>query len=165
MLVNGLDSSVILQRMVDAVELVRQRLLRASSALKNAEIDYAIVGGNAVAAWVATVDRAAVRNTQEVDILIRRADYEPAKRALESAGFVHRRAAGLDLFLDGKRPVLAKRSISCSPAKSSSQESLQRTQTCRSQRTWEHFVCLILTRWCESNSRHFATRIAHTCAI
>lgn len=90
----------LLQRMVDAVELVRQRLLRASQALRVAHVPYAVVGGNAVAAWVATVDRAAVRNTQDVDILIRRNDLAAAKSALEAAGFVYRKAAGLDLFLD-----------------------------------------------------------------
>ncbi|CAG0956678.1 hypothetical protein PHYC_00504 [Phycisphaerales bacterium] len=86
--------------MVDAVELVRQRLLRASAALRAGGVPYAVVGGNAVAAWVATVDRAAVRNTQDVDVMIRRADFDAAKAALEAAGFVYRRAAGLDLFLD-----------------------------------------------------------------
>lgn len=86
--------------MVDAVELVRQRLLRASQALRAANVPYAVVGGNAVAAWVATIDRAAVRNTQDVDILIRRTDLAAAKSALEAAGFVYRKAAGLDLFLD-----------------------------------------------------------------
>jgi hypothetical protein len=33
-----------------------------------------MAGGNAVAAWVARVDRAAVRNTQDVDLLVRRKD-------------------------------------------------------------------------------------------
>ncbi|MBX3316875.1 MAG: hypothetical protein KF902_08455 [Phycisphaeraceae bacterium] len=90
----------LLQRMVDAVEHVRQRLLRASAALRGAGVDYAVVGGNAVAAWVATIDRAAVRNTQDVDVMIRRTDFDAAKAALERAGFVYRRAAGMDLFLD-----------------------------------------------------------------
>lgn len=89
-----------MQRMVDAVELVRQRLVKACGALAKGGVEYAVIGGNAVAAWVATVDRGAVRNTQDVDILIRRADLPAATVALESAGFVHRRAAGLDLFLD-----------------------------------------------------------------
>src|SRR5262245_24407980 len=91
----------ILQRMENAVEKVRQRLTRAANALKSHSVPYAVAGGNAVAAWVATVDDAAVRNTQDVDILIRRADLPAATKALESAGFVHRHAAGLDLFLDG----------------------------------------------------------------
>lgn len=86
--------------MVDAVELVRQRLLRAATALKDAGVEYAVAGGNAVAAWVATVDRAAVRNTQDVDVMVRRKSFDDAKTALESAGFVYRRAAGIDLFLD-----------------------------------------------------------------
>lgn len=87
--------------MVDAVEQVRQRMLRATSALRAAGVSHAVVGGNAVAAWVATVDRAAVRTTQDVDILISRQDLNAARNALERAGFVHRKAAGLDLFLDG----------------------------------------------------------------
>lgn len=86
--------------MVDAVAQVRQRLLRAAAALEHAGIPYAVAGDNAVAAWVATVDRAAVRNTQDVDILLRRDDMAAATLALESAGFVYRHAAGLDLFLD-----------------------------------------------------------------
>ena len=59
----------LLDRMVRAVEKVRERLHRAASALEAAGIPYAVVGGNAVAAWVATVDEAAVRNTQDVDLL------------------------------------------------------------------------------------------------
>jgi hypothetical protein len=96
---NG-DPAVLLDRMVNAVEQVRNRLLRASKALGQHRVAYAVVGGNAVAAWVATVDEAAVRNTQDVDILIRRDDHDAARTALTAAGFVHRRAAGLDLFLD-----------------------------------------------------------------
>jgi hypothetical protein len=38
-----------LQRVVDAVEKVRQRLLRAAQALEAAGVLYAIAGGNAVA--------------------------------------------------------------------------------------------------------------------
>ena len=46
----------ILNRMVRAVEKVRDRLNRAASALEAADISYAVVEGNAVAALVATVD-------------------------------------------------------------------------------------------------------------
>lgn len=88
-------------RMVLAVERVRDRLLRASAALESASIPYAVAGGNAVAAWVATIDTAAVRNTQDVDILLRRTDLDAAARALASAGFIRRHVAGIDLFLDG----------------------------------------------------------------
>ena len=87
--------------MVNAVERVRQRLLRATAALDAAEVRYAVIGGNAVAAWVTTVDESAVRNTQDVDVLLRREDLEKAKAALEPVGFVYRHVRGLDIFLDG----------------------------------------------------------------
>ena len=61
-----------LNRMVTAVEKVKERLLRATAALENAGVGYAVAGGNAVAAWVTTVDEAAVRNTQGVDVLKKR---------------------------------------------------------------------------------------------
>jgi len=89
------------ERMIEAVEAVRQRALRATAALADAEIPYAVIGGNAVAAWVARVDRAAVRNTQDVDILIRRTDFEAVKVALENAGFVYHKVFEVDCFLDG----------------------------------------------------------------
>jgi hypothetical protein len=86
---------------VNAVEKVRLRLLRAARALDAAQIPYAIAGGNAVALWVSRVDESAVRNTQDVDILLRRADFPRATEALEQAGFIHRRAADIEVFLDG----------------------------------------------------------------
>jgi len=87
--------------MIRAVERVRERLRRAVAALEAAGVRYALVGGNAVAAWVSRVDEAAVRNTQDVDILLRRADLPVAKTAMARSGFVYRHAASLDMFLDG----------------------------------------------------------------
>lgn len=91
-----------LDRVVSAVEKVRQRLLRATGALERAGVAYAVAGGNAVAAWVRRADEAAVRNTQDVDILLRRADLSAAQAALEREGFVYRHVAGMDVFLDGE---------------------------------------------------------------
>jgi hypothetical protein len=73
--------NVSLDRMVRAVELVRDRLKRAAAALDTGDVPYAVVEDNAVAAWVSRVDEAAVRNTQDVDILLRRGDLEAAKVA------------------------------------------------------------------------------------
>src|SRR5438046_6958790 len=92
-----------LERIVNAVEKVRQRLLRATAALRAAGIAYAVAGGNAVAAWVSSVDESAVRNTQDVDILIRRADLPRVRSALEAAGFIYRHVGGLDVFLDSPK--------------------------------------------------------------
>lgn len=94
-------------RMIRAVEKVRERLLRAAAALDRAGVPYAVAGGNAVAAWVSRVDEAAVRNTRDVDILLRRSDLPAAQAALADAGFIYRRVSalgqpgGLDVFLDG----------------------------------------------------------------
>ena len=93
--------------MIRSVEKVRERLLRAASVLETAGVPYAVVGGNAVAAWVSRVDESAVRTTRDVDILLRRSDLEAAKTALTAAGFIHRKVASLgkagsmEVFLDG----------------------------------------------------------------
>ena len=90
------------ERVAREVEKVRQRLRRSTQALELAGIPYAVIGGNAVAEWVGRVDPAAVRNTQDVDILIRRSDFDAVKVALEAAGFIYRHAASIDMFLDGR---------------------------------------------------------------
>lgn len=90
-----------LERMVRAVEAVEERLLRSCRALEAGGVLYAVIGGNAVAAWVAQKDEGAVRNTRDVDILIRREDLPKAIQAMEAVGFVHANVTGVDLFIDG----------------------------------------------------------------
>ena len=94
----GLD---VFERMFRAVELVQQRLNRACHALHEAQVPYAVIGGNAVAAWVATIDDGAVRNTRDVDLLLAEEDLPRATQALESAGFVRSEVMGVVVFLDG----------------------------------------------------------------
>lgn len=89
--------------MIRAVEKVRERLRRAATALEAAGVPYAVAGGNAVAAWVSRVDEAAVRNTQDVDILLRRSDLPAAIAVMTRAGFVHWHTAGIEMFLDGAK--------------------------------------------------------------
>ncbi len=86
---------------MEAIELVRARLLRATAALNAIQANYAVAGGNAVAVWVARVDRTAIPFTQDVDILVRRSEFDQIRAALESAGFVYRHLRGIDVFLDG----------------------------------------------------------------
>jgi hypothetical protein len=89
------------ERMIAAVEDVRERACRAARALEQAGIPHVVIGGNAVAAWVARVDQEAVRNTKDVDLLVRRQDFARVIAELESIGFLHQNVAGVDLFLDG----------------------------------------------------------------
>jgi hypothetical protein len=91
----------ILDRMERAVAKVRERLLRATAVLNQAGLPYAVVGGHAVASWVATVDEGAVRNTRDVDLLVRREDLPALTAALEQAGFVRAEVLDVTMFLDG----------------------------------------------------------------
>ena len=89
------------ERMIAAVDAVRERARRVAAALDRAGIQHVLVGGHAIAAWVARVDAEAVRNTKDVDLLVRREDFERVVEAAQSAGFVHQNVTGVDLFLDG----------------------------------------------------------------
>jgi len=89
-------------RMERAVERVLQRLRTTVNTLESAGIPYAVVGGHAVRAWVTQVDEAAVRNTRDVDILIRPADLPRVIAAMTAAGFHHRQAAGLNTFVESE---------------------------------------------------------------
>jgi hypothetical protein len=91
----------VFERMFRAVELVKERLERTCATLSNAGIPYAIIGGNAVAAWVATIDDGAVRNTRDVDILLREEDLDRAAQAMAAAGFVRSSVMDVTVFLDG----------------------------------------------------------------
>lgn len=91
----------VLERMVSAVEKVRERLRRATAALDAAGISYAVIGGNAVAAWVSKVDPGAARNTVDVDLMLNRGDLAAATAALSKAGFVYYDLPDVALFLDG----------------------------------------------------------------
>lgn len=96
-----LTGQALWDRMNRAVENVQARLEKTARLLESIEIPYAIIGGNAVRAWVAQADEAAVRTTRDVDILLRRADLPRVIEAMEQAGFVYRHSAGIDMFLDG----------------------------------------------------------------
>jgi len=91
----------LLERMVLAVERVRDRLQRSTAALEAAGIPYAVIGGNAVAAWVSKVDPGAARNTVDVDIMVNRADFDAVKAAMATAGFNYRQVLDVNMFLDG----------------------------------------------------------------
>lgn len=89
------------ERIEQAVEVVKDRLRRVTRALNTADIPYAVIGGNAVQHWVAQVDESVVRNTRDVDIILREPDLPRAIEALAAEGFIYRRSAGVVRFLDG----------------------------------------------------------------
>lgn len=93
----------VFERMFGMIEKVRERLDRVCRALGEAQVPYAVIGGNAVAAWVSTRDEGAIRNTQDVDILLRREDFEAASTALGKVGFIPEQVMDVTMFLDGEK--------------------------------------------------------------
>lgn len=89
------------ERVAMAIEKIQERLRRTTRALGNAGIEYAVIGGNAVAEWVGRIDSGAVRFTKDVDILLRRSDLPQAIKAMESSGFVYNETMNVHMFLDG----------------------------------------------------------------
>jgi hypothetical protein len=96
-----LTGKALWERMERAVQKIQERMERTAAALGQAGIPYAVIGGNAVRAWVAQADEAAVRTTRDVDILLRRSDWPAAVTAMEQAGFIYRHVKSIDMFLDG----------------------------------------------------------------
>ena len=95
------ESTPVFDRMFGAVEKVRERLERSCEALENANIPYVIIGGNAVAIWVATIDDGAVRNTRDVELLLNAEDLDRATEALSAVGFIRDQVKNVTVFLDG----------------------------------------------------------------
>jgi hypothetical protein len=87
-----------------AVQRVEKLLRKVAKALEKARVPYAVVGGNAVAAWVATVDDGAVRATKDVDILVRRSDLAAVTEALRRVGLMRVEVLGVVMFVDRRRP-------------------------------------------------------------
>ena len=87
-----------------ALDDVTVRLDRICTALREASVPYALVGGQAVALWVATKDPAAVRTTKDVDILIRRADLPRARAAALNVDMDYFGVVGVGMFLDRNDP-------------------------------------------------------------
>lgn len=87
-----------------AVERVQQRLRKVTAALDAAGIRYAVVGGNAVAAWVGRVDQGATRATKDVDLLVRRSDVPAITAAITALGFAREDLRDLVLFIDPDEP-------------------------------------------------------------
>ena len=117
-----------------AIEEVAERLRRSTAALEADSVLYAVTGGNAVAEWVGRVDKAAVRFTQDVDILLRRNDLPLAVAALEKGGFVFRHAAGIDFFTDGPGGGFRDAVPFCLPEKKSAKNTLRPRPTLKNRK-------------------------------
>ncbi len=93
---------------VTAVERVERLLMRVTQALDAAQVNYAVIGGNAVAAWVSTVDPGATRATKDVDLLLRRSDLDRAKDVLSAIGLVYDEVLVIPVFMESDDPLSSR---------------------------------------------------------
>jgi hypothetical protein len=87
------------------MEHVDRLLKTVATVLDDAGIPYAVIGGNAVAIWVARRDVGAVRATKDVDILLRRDDIDRAAAALAPHGFLSDVVLGVPVFMEASAPL------------------------------------------------------------
>jgi hypothetical protein len=74
-------------------------LEKIAGPLTSNEIPYEVIGGMAVMIHVNRVDSSAVRNTKDVDIMIKRADLERVKAVGNDHSFTFRHVRGVDMLL------------------------------------------------------------------
>jgi hypothetical protein len=87
-----------------ALDEVTNRLQRIAGALGATGVPFALVGGQAVALWVASKDPAAVRTTKDVDILLRREDLPNARAAALSIGMDYFEVMDVGMFIEHDDP-------------------------------------------------------------
>ena len=87
-----------------ALDDIADRMLRITTALNDAGVPYALVGGQAVALWVATRDPAAVRTTKDIDLLMCRKDLGLARAAARGVEMDYFETMGVGMFLDRRNP-------------------------------------------------------------
>lgn len=88
-----------------AIERVERLLRTITDSLDAAGIRYAVIGGNAVAAWVASKDADATRATKDVDLLLERADLARVDEAVRDAGFFLDTVGDVTALLEKADPV------------------------------------------------------------
>jgi hypothetical protein len=77
---------------------------RVCLALREAGIEYRVVGGLAVLFHVGSRDPLAARLTKDVDLAVDRADLPRIAEAARSLGMEYRHVAGVDMLVDAKSP-------------------------------------------------------------
>lgn len=83
----------------EAIEQVERLERQTVEALNRSGLPYALIGGNAVAAWVASVDEGATRATRDVNILARRGDSLRLTDVLTPIGLQRVELHGVLMFL------------------------------------------------------------------
>lgn len=86
------------------VEQLFEVLNRVAAALREAGIEYRVIGGVAVFLHVAERDELAARMTRDIDLSVNRSDLDRVAEAVRPYGFALRHVAGIDMLVDAAKP-------------------------------------------------------------
>jgi hypothetical protein len=86
------------------VEQLFNVLNRVSTALREAGIEYRVIGGIAVYLHVSERDELAARMTRDIDLSVNRSDLARIAEAVLPYGFALRHVAGIDMLVDATKP-------------------------------------------------------------
>jgi len=92
-------SFAVLERLEEEAEKVQERARKVAAILDQNRIPYQIIGGIAVYSWIVVTDPIAARNTQDVDISVRREDLPRVQAALAEAGYRYNETLGVKMRL------------------------------------------------------------------
>lgn len=87
-----------------AVNRVERLLKKITQAMEDGGVPYCVIGGNAVAAWVSTVDPDATRATKDVDLLLRESDLDLAIKAASKVSLDFHEVLDVPMFLTRRNP-------------------------------------------------------------
>ncbi len=87
-----------------AVNRVTDRMNRICEAFETAGIPYAVIGGQAVAIWVGSVDPEAVRTTKDLDLVVRREDLPRLRKAALAVGLDYEEVMDVGMFVERDKP-------------------------------------------------------------
>src|SRR3954464_14958551 len=99
-----ISANILWEKHVMALEQVTQRMNRITGAFDKSKVPYALIGGQAVAVWVASKEPGLVRTTKDVDLLLDRRDLEQAKQAAATVGLEYHFVNGIGMFLERENP-------------------------------------------------------------
>lgn len=88
----------------DAMDRVARLLNKVTKALDRAGIPYAVLGDNAVAAWISTVDPEATRASRDIELLTDRSHLAEMEAAVRKIGLDMVEVLGVTMFVDRKHP-------------------------------------------------------------
>jgi hypothetical protein len=96
-----------IQAMEDAQQQIYNRLAKIADILADINAEYAVVGGNAVIAWMRAKHMDS-RTTRDVVLMLRKKDLPAIRSALEKQGYEFIKTGGMSLFFDTTEGVERK---------------------------------------------------------